>query len=254
VLRHAAAVLDGRLTAPLAPVLGDRPLVVVPAGWLQAVPWSILPSCAGRPVSVAPSSALWHSAYRRRPAPSGPVLAIAGPGLPGAAAEARAVAGLYRRAVVLEGPNAAAARVAEAMDGARIAHVAAHGTARSDNPLFSSLLLSDGPFTVYDLERLASTPHQVVLAACNAGAAHVTPGQEILGLSAALLTQQTATLIAPVVPIDDAETAPFMTTYHRLLLAGRGPAEALAAAQQAHAADGGRARASAAGFLCLGVG
>jgi tetratricopeptide (TPR) repeat protein len=54
-----AVRLDALLLAPLASRLRDRPLVVVPTGVLHAVPWSLLPSCAGRPVSIAPSATLW---------------------------------------------------------------------------------------------------------------------------------------------------------------------------------------------------
>lgn len=254
VLNHSAATLDTILLAPLATRLGDRPLLIVPAGWLQSLPWSVLPSCAGRPVSVAPSAALWHAAAQRLPSRTGGVVVVAGPGLPGAFAEAHAVAALHPAARILHGSHATAAAVAAGMNGAHLTHVAAHGTVRSDNPLFSSLLLADGPFTVYDLERLANTPHHVILAACDTARSHVTAGEEILGLAAALLTQQTATLIAPVVPIPDAETAPLMTTYHRRLLAGEAPASALAQAQQMHNHDSTRALASAASFICLGAG
>ena len=50
--------------------------------------------------------------------------------------------------------TATAARVLDAIDGARVVHFAAHGTFRADSPLFSALRLDDGPLTVYDLERL----------------------------------------------------------------------------------------------------
>jgi CHAT domain-containing protein len=82
----------------------------------------------------------------------------------------------------------------------------------------------------------------------------VTAGAEVLGLAAALLTQHTAALIAPVISVPDAETAPLMVTYHQQLLAGCSPAAALAEAQRRHAEDGPRARASAAAFICLGAG
>lgn len=74
--------------------------------------------------------------------------------------------------------------------------MAAHGHVRADNPLFSSLALADGPYTVYDLEGLTQTPHHVVLAACDTALAHVTAGEEILGLSATLLAKGTASLVA----------------------------------------------------------
>ena len=64
----------------------------------------------------------------------------------------------------------------------------------------------------------------------------------------------TATLIAPVVPVPDAETADLMLAYHAHLLKGRPAAEALALAQQDNPAADPVARVAAAGFVCLGDG
>lgn len=253
-LSHAAKTLHAILIAPLARALGDRPLVLVPTGWLQSVPWSILPSCAGRPVTVAPSAALWKAAGDRLAGEDAGVVAIAGPGLSSAEDEVRLVAGLYSHASLLVGADATAEAASKALTGAGIAHIAAHGTLRSDNPLFSALQLADGPFTVFDLERLDTTPHQVILAACDTAVSHVTAGEEILGLAAALLNQDTASLVAPLIPIPDAETAPLMASYHQGVRAGHSSAGALAAAQQRHQHDSVRAYASAAGFICLGAG
>lgn len=245
--------LDDRLLAPLQSALGSGPLVLVPDGALQGVPWSVLPSCAGRPVSVSPSATLWHAASRSAPRTS-QVVAVAGPDLRGAQAEVGAVARRHPGSVVHVGESATAAAVLAAMDGARLAHLSAHGVIRSDNPMFSSLLLADGPLTVYDLERLGNAPHQVVLAACDTGHSEVVADGEILGFTAALMNGGTATLIAPVVPVADAETVPLMEGYHDALLAGRGPAEALSVAQQAAQDEGPLAMAAAAGFVCLGYG
>ncbi|MEN3357389.1 MAG: hypothetical protein V7637_1371, partial [Mycobacteriales bacterium] len=60
LLRQAAARLDALLLRPF-PELADRELVLVPTGPLHSLPWSVLPSCAGRPVTVAPSATLWHA-------------------------------------------------------------------------------------------------------------------------------------------------------------------------------------------------
>ena len=65
--------------------------------------------------------------------------------------------------------TATAARVLNAIDGARLVHIAAHGTFRADSPLFSALQLDDGPLTVYDLERLRRGPHHLVLSSCDSG-------------------------------------------------------------------------------------
>jgi hypothetical protein len=58
-----------------------------------------------------------------------------GPGLPGAAGEAAAVAALHQ-VTALTGVTAQVQAVTTALDGARLAHLAAHGHIHPDNPLF----------------------------------------------------------------------------------------------------------------------
>jgi tetratricopeptide (TPR) repeat protein len=253
-LEEAAARLDATLLAPFATQLRDRDLVLVPTGVLQSVPWSVLPSCAGRPVTVAPSASLWRMARRRPSRSAGQVVVAAGPGLPGARAEAETVARLHPRTTALLGAAATVDAVMASLDGAELAHLATHGTVRADNPLFSSLQLVDGPLTLYDLERLRQAPRTVVLAACDSAQAVVRPGDELLGFSATFLTRGTRQLIASVVPVPDAPTAPLMIAFHRLLAAGHPPAAALARAQRAAAREGTSAMAAAAGFVCIGAG
>ncbi len=247
--------LDALLMAPLARDIGDRPLVVVPTGALQSLPWAIVPSCRDRAVTVVPSAALWHSALHRRGNDAvGYVASVAGPELPGARDEATAVAKLHSGASLLVDEQASAAAVCSAMDGASLVHVAAHGRLRSDNPLFSALQLADGPLTVYDLQRLRCAPTQVVLAACEAAQPHVLAGDEVLGLAVALLAQGTSSLIAPLLPILDTVTVDLMLEYHRQLVSGVLPAFALTAARQKVSADGSAGWAAGAGFICMGVG
>jgi tetratricopeptide (TPR) repeat protein len=255
VLRRAAAVLDERLLRPLRRTVGDRPLVVVPTGSLQSVPWSVLPSCRGRPVAVAPSVRTWHQAVTRpSPEDDATVVVVAGPGLPGAATEARTVAALYPGPRLLVGAAATVGDVFTAMDGAALLHLAAHGSVRSDNPLFSSVKLVDGPFTVYELERLAQAPHHVVLAACDTARPKVVAAEEVLGFGTALLAGGTSTLVAPLVPVADAATVDLMCAYHQVLRAGHPPAVALATAQENIDADDPAAVATGAAFVCVGAG
>jgi hypothetical protein len=251
---RVADVLDDRMLRPLAPVLQDRRLVVVPSGVLQSLPWAILPSCTGRPVAVSPSATLWRQAAERAVPSTQTTVVVAGPGLPGATEEAEAVAGLYPGATVLVGDDATTPRLTAALEGSTMLHLAAHGRLRSDNPLFSSLVLADGPLTVYELEQLPARPHHVVLAGCDTGRLQVVAGEETLGLGAAVLGGGTATLVAPVIPIPDLATVPLMRAYHQGLVAGLAPAEALAAAQAAVDPDDALSRAAAAGYICLGAG
>jgi tetratricopeptide (TPR) repeat protein len=250
LLADAANRLDALLLLPLADQTADRPLVVVPTGPLQSLPWSILPSCAGRPVTVTPSAALWH--VQRPVASGGHTMVAAGPGLPGAAGEAAAVAALHQ-VTALAGTAATIRAVTAALDGARLAHLAAHGHINPHNPLFTSLTFADGPLTVYDLEQLSRAPQLVILAACDVGRSVVRAGDELLGLSATFLALGTSHIIASVVPVPDSETAPLMTTFHRLLVAGQPPAAALAAAQLQLGGTHPAAVATAAGFVSIGT-
>lgn len=254
-MARTGELLDDLLVRPLAKTIGDRPLVIVPTGALQGLPWSVLPSCGGRPISLCPSATLWHDALGRpHPGPDARVVVIGGPTLPGAREESTAVASLYPGSLALLDDRATVSAACAAMDGAALVHIAAHGRLRSDNPFFSMLQLVDGPLTVYDLERLRRAPHDVVLAACDTARGHVVTGDEVLGLAAVLLSQGTSSLVAPVIAIPDVATVPFMYAFHQRLLAGLAPAAALASTQQAAAGDDILARATAAGFVCTGVG
>jgi hypothetical protein len=247
-VERAAAQLDDLLLAPLR--LDGPDVVVVPTGVLHGVPWPALPTCTGRAVSVSPSAALWmRAAAQERSA--GRIVLAAGPRLAHADTEIGALAARYPGAVRLTGNQADVRSVTTALDGAGIAHLAAHGRLRTDNPLFSALELADGPLTVYDLERLPAPPDLVVLSACDAGLSDVRPGDELLGLASALLAMGTRTLVAAVLPVDDEVTAELMVGLHRHLGEGKGPAVALAAARAELPPE--RAH-RAAGFLCFGAG
>jgi CHAT domain-containing protein/tetratricopeptide (TPR) repeat protein len=252
LLADAARRLDALLIQPVTREVGDRPLIMVPTGALQSLPWSILPSCAGRPVTMTPAAALWAS-QPQADGEYGPPLVAAGPGLPGASTEASVIAGLHQ-VTALAGPAATVQAVTTGLDGAYLAHLAAHGRIHPDNPLFTSLWFDDGPLTVYDVERLARPPRVVVLAACDVGRSAVRAGDEIMGLSAAFLALGTRQVIASVVPIPDAETAPLMITFHKLLANGESAASSLALAQQRLSRSRPTAMAAAAGFVCIGPG
>ena len=253
-LEHSARILDELLVHPLRRIVGERDLVIVPTGGLHGLPWSLLRSCRGRPVTVAPSAHTWLCAERAaaenaddEPAPR--TVLVAGPGLPGAEAEVSALAAGYDRAVCLTGAQAGVAAVLVALEGARCAHLAAHGRFRNDNPQFSALTLADGPLTVSDLEGLRRPPRLVVLSACDSGVSAVHSGDELMGFAAALLGIGTRSLIATMVPVLDTTAEPLMTAMHAELRAGRRPAAALAAVQNAAASN-----TEAAAFVCFGAG
>lgn len=251
-LAASAARLDAAVLGPLAADLGDRDLVVVPTRPLHAMPWSVLPSCRGRAVSVAPSATLWHAAQAAPTSGGGTVLA-AGPGLLHAELEVKELADLHPGATVFSGEQARVADVLTAMAGAQLVHLAAHGRFRVDSPQFSALDLADGPLTGHDVERLPRAPVCAVLSACETGTTAVLAGGELLGLAASLLSIGVRTVVAPVLQVPDAETAPLMVELHRGLRAGQPVSRALAAAVVRAAAVSDADAATGAAFICVGA-
>jgi CHAT domain-containing protein len=199
---------------------------------------------------VAPSLETWRELDRRARRRGTRAAFVAGPGLRHATAEIRELGPLRPGATVLTGKHATVDATLAAFDGAALAHVACHGRFRSDSPLFSSLELYDGSLNALDLQRLGRAPDVVVLSACDVALSERHPGDELLGLSAALLASGTRTIIASVVPVPDAAARRLMLDFHRRLAGGASPAAALAAAQAGLRAD----QSALAGFLCLGVG
>jgi len=247
----AGGCLEEALLGPAVSDLDGRPVVIAPPGALHAVPWAMLPALRGLSWSVTPSVAVWSRA-RERPRPrKRRVVIVEGPGLAGARAEAARIAEGYPQPVVLAGERATAARVLAAVDGAATVHIAAHGVFRADNPLFSALRLHDGPLTVYDLGRLRRAPRSLILSSCESGMAASLSGDELLGMISVLVPLGTTSLLASVVPVNDAATVPLMVDVHAGLRSGAAFGDALA---RARAGTGGDpvALATALAFVALG--
>lgn len=249
-LRLAIGRLEERLVTPLAGDLGetDRPVLICPTGALLAVPWGGFEALRHRAVGVVPSLAARADDGRG----DGPVVLAAGPDLPGAVDEVERLAAVYPDAARFDADRSHTADVLGALEGASVAHFACHGTVRSDNPMFSSLRLADGPLTVYDLERLRRAPEVVVLAACDVGASAVRAGGELLGLVSALMRAGTEAVVASVVPVPDAASVGFMNELHRALRAGAPVADALRQARTSLDLDDPAAVALSAAFTCFG--
>jgi CHAT domain-containing protein len=176
-----------------------------------------------------------------------------GPGLASNGAEVPAVARLYDDVTVLAGAEATAEKVLHELNGAWLAHVAAHGVFRADSPLFSSLRMHDGPLTVYDFEQLRRAPYRLILSSCDSGALAPTGADELLGLVSSLLTLGTAGIIAATLPLNDHAVVPVMVSLHGHLRAGRNLAESLCNVRRELTGDPVQ-QATAVSLVTLGAG
>ena len=251
VLLATGQQLEAMLLGPAVRHLGEGEVIIVPPGRLHSVPWALLPALRERVLSVAPSARVWLRARATRPPEGSRVVLASGPGLGAGGRETAALAAVYREATTLTAGSATAARVLGAIDGAWLAHIAAHGTFRADSPLFSSLRMADGPLTVHDFTRLRRAPYQLILPCCESGLLAPSGADELLGLASTLMPMGTAGIVASVVPVNDSATMPLMLELHGGLRRGRTLGESLRDARRQAGRDPVQL-ATALSFLALG--
>ncbi len=251
-LDEALHELESAVLAPALRALGDGPVVVVPPARLRGLPWAALPSLRARSTAVSPSATAWLHAARRRPPTTRRTVLVGGPHLASGGGEVPALAARNPDATVLRDGAATATDVLAALDGAWLGHVAAHGTFRDDNPMFSTLELDDGPLTAFDLERLHRSPYRFLLTSCETAAEGFAGHDDVLGFTTAVMAAGTAGVLAAVEPVDDAATVGLSLVVHEQLAAGADLAGALLAARTA-ATGVPLATSTAWSFLAVGA-
>ncbi|MFF1923924.1 CHAT domain-containing protein [Streptomyces sp. NPDC058221] len=248
------------LVAPLADRLGAGDTALIcPTGALHHVPFHALSPDGGplllerNAVAYLPSVSLLRTLDgRARPAGHGAVV-VGDPGddLPHARDEARLLAGRLGVAPLL-GADATREQVLASMAGAEVLHAACHASFRSDDPLGSGLVLSDGLLTGRDI--LRQDWHGVrlaVLSACETGLGDVGRTDEALGLSRSLLFAGVRSLVMSLWRVPDRSTAALMADFHDLTLAGEPPAGALRTAMLAARERPGGSRLDQWAAFCL---
>jgi CHAT domain-containing protein/tetratricopeptide (TPR) repeat protein len=244
---HARALLQrlhGLLIQPVHDLIADcQRLVIVPQGVLHGIPFAALHDgqqflverCE---VVLAPSASAVtfcrQPRVRRNEHPRNPCLVIAHSGdglLPAALEEGETVATLLGGVRLFEA-DATVASVRQHIGHADVVHVAAHGHARPDAPLFSHLRLADGQLTALDCLDLQLECELVTLSACETGHAVVAAGDEPIGLTRSLLYAGARSVIQSLWRVDDEATRRLMCDMYARLRGGAGRAQALRAAQR----------------------
>lgn len=278
----AARDLDAALVEPLRRrglLEGIERLGVVPMAFLAELPFAALVSPpkdggGGRflvedhDLFLAPSASLlvarWEQARSVAPWPAlafGWGLARRGlPALPHAVGEAREVARLWNGEARLGG-GASELTFRRLAPKARLIHIATHAVSQPAAPAASGLYLAagdgeDGTLTVAEIQALQLNADLVTLSGCRTGLSHSLTGNELAeddraGLVEAFLEAGARAVVASLWPVEDRPTAEMMATFYRRLLAGDGPARALAEAQRR--ALEGEGAANWAAFVVVGA-
>ncbi|WP_153303056.1 CHAT domain-containing protein [Aeromicrobium choanae] len=222
------AELSRLLVDPVLPHLGDRRVVITPAGLLSGLPWSMLPGFTGRPVTVPVTATRWLATRDLDPPRSAGF--VAGPGVARAVEEVKQSAARWAGSSALTDAEATVGATLGLADGVDLLHVSAHGRHAAENPLFSGVLLEDGPLFGYDLDRIAEVPQIVILSACEVGRSTQRWAEESLGMVTAWLHAGARCVIASPAAVADDEACEVLQDVHRLMAAGTAPAVALAEA------------------------
>jgi CHAT domain-containing protein/tetratricopeptide (TPR) repeat protein len=226
------------LVGPLSPVLQPFPKwIVVPHGPLHYLPFHALHDgdryvLESHELSYLPAASVLRFCREAKPH-AGHALILGhscGGRLQFALDESRAVAALLNGQAWVE-HQATAARLRTLGQNARIVHLAAHGEFRPDNPLFSGLALDDGWLTVLDIFNLRMKASLVALSACETGRSVVGGGDELLGLTRALLHAGASSVVLCLWMVQDRCAAQVMEDLYRELVAGESKGAALRHAQ-----------------------
>ncbi|GLR81957.1 CHAT domain-containing protein (plasmid) [Azospirillum oryzae] len=249
----ARALGDAVLTPVLAGASGQK-LLIVPHGPLHYVPFAAIdgaggPLVAQRAIRMAPSlSALVATRSRpgmtagaadRRGAIFGnPARREAGLNLPGAEAEAQAIAHIYPKSDLFLRGQATLDQFRSAAQGKAFVHIAAHGLFQPADPLASRLLFSpsgdnSGDLTVGDLYGMRLDSSLAVLSACQTGLSDVSPGDDLIGLVRGFMFSGVGGVVATYWNVADESTALLMQTFYSRLKSGASAQEALQAGQTA---------------------
>jgi CHAT domain-containing protein len=248
--------LAATLLAPFDQTIADHAqLIVVPYSVghllpLHALPWRGQPLAAACTITYLPSASfIQFLRLDAAPTQSRRILTVGNPAdmryqelgraaperlasLPAAEIEAAYIASLFPNSTALLGQQATAAAVRAAINDYSILHFATHGHLSADVPLLSAIMLAGGDtLTVYELMGLHMHADLVVLSACRTGQGATTPGDDVLGLTRALLSAGARAALVSLWPVDDVATSLLMGAFYRELQQGQPPRAALQLAQ-----------------------
>ena len=198
---------------------GARWVVLAPHAGGHLLPWDALARRAGWAVAPVTTPALGvlarvlsHPAGERTGA-----LVVGNPlgDLPYAEAEAQQVANGLGVFPLLR-QHATRAAVLQQLEQAGLAHFATHAYYAPGSPLDSGIVLADGILTAREiLERGLRAPEFLALSACQTGMAGALGGDEIAGLSQALVYAGARSLLVSLWTVNDPATAHLMAGFYR---------------------------------------
>lgn len=239
---NAQALLGRLYDLLLRPICGDvapfENLLIVPHGILHYVPFQALfdgrqYTAIRHQISYLPSASVLRHCLEAHPSGDGmAAFAFSSEGrIPNVVEEARSVAARMGGEAFVES-QATKDQLSKSGERSGILHLAAHGHFRSDNPLFSGVALADGWLSTLDIFSMKLQASLVALSACQTGRSVIGGGDELLGLSRALLSAGAPSLLLSLWTVEDRATTTLMMRFYENLDQGKTKAASLSDAQR----------------------
>lgn len=213
--------LHQELLAPLLQIWQGPRLIIVPHGILHYVPFHalhdgeryLIDSCQ---VSYAPSATVFALCQQKPARVDGGslILGVPDPQAPLILEEVQAVASKVPSPELFLGEKATVQVLKERGPLCRLIHIAAHGTFRADNPMFSRIGLGQSYLSLYDLYQLNLPADLVTLSGCATGVNVVAAGDELVGLVRGLLGAGAQSLLLTLWDVNDRSTTEFMQMFY----------------------------------------
>lgn len=237
------------LIAPLRDKLRKPRLFIIPHGVLHQIPFAVLRDArTGRhliedfTLLFAPSASSLRFLRDKETPVEGGALVLGNPdgalgNLAGAQREAQVVA-RDLRTVAITGADATENLLYDLDGYIDLVHIGAHGDYNSTQPLFSRIALApggghDGNLQVHEILNAVDLAgvNLVVLSACRTAVGERTGGDDVVGLTRAVLYAGSPGVISTLWNINDAAAVVLMEEFYCRLLGGASVADALREAQ-----------------------
>jgi CHAT domain-containing protein len=232
--KSLGADLYQRLIAPLVSGVKTQNLTIVPHGILHYLPFNALHTGSEFVIDkynirLLPSASVMKFLKKNQKGQKKSLLALGNPDLgdprmdlPGAQAEAIAIAGKINGAKVLVRGKATETAVKQNGADFRYLHLASHGTFDPENPLTSALLLAkdsfnDGSLTVVELYDLRLNADLVTLSACETALGKVANGDDVVGFTRGFLYAGASSIVSSLWKVHDEATSVLMQMFYKNL-------------------------------------
>ena len=240
-------------TQLIQPLLSQIPpdthtLLIIPAGFLNYLPFQVLPIGDGRDLidrfvtTYLPSASALAFLPRTERMKGKLFLGAIGnvsvdgmPPLPGTLSEVHGIAQAYPNPQMAVEKAFTYERLRRALKENPVVHLATHGVLNKDSPLFNALLTSPARgqpsrLSLYELTDMKLKARLVVLSACETGLGELRKGDEITSLTRMFLQAGANSVVASLWSVSDRATAQLMRDFYQRVQGGQTPAQALRSA------------------------